>query len=189
MVSMAKITLNMVGEQFRLRLLELEFTSEGSTSGAINRIRFFHSPDGNFDNAYPIGSLDAANNTTHIMTFDPGRILQDGENVFYVFYEIHKPTASNALNCGNPLSFNLVRFDVGERENIPDKRYVNYTLFSTITKQIFYNRVEISNYDNGHGRLNKEYHICLNEGDTQITLSVTGDAHGGAIAGTYYGYE
>jgi hypothetical protein len=52
-----------------------------------------------------------------------------------------------------------------------------------------FNTVTINNYDNNNLLLIKEYDVCFAEGDETITLYAVGTTHGGAIAGTYYGYQ
>jgi hypothetical protein len=186
---MAKITINMVGEQYRLRLKNIGFTTDGTKPEALSKIHIYTSVDGEFDNAYLVSSIDATDETNYNFVFNPGRILLDGPNTFFVIYELNKPTFANAIDCNDPLSFKLVTFLVGDREVIPDKDYLNFVLFAPIERQVTFNTVTISNYDNNNRRLTKEYDVCFTEGEENITLYVVGTTHGGAIAGTYYGYQ
>jgi len=43
---MAKITINMVGDDYRLKLQRFDITTAGTKANAINNIHLYHSPDG-----------------------------------------------------------------------------------------------------------------------------------------------
>ena len=103
----------------------------------------------------------------------PGKTVQlrDGENKFFVTYEIAKPTATNGLNCNDAVAFTLITFAVGDRvgwNGIQDAPvYKNAIVTNTITKYISYNTVNILNLDNGHNGLNKTLNLCLNQANSK----------------------
>jgi hypothetical protein len=186
LLTIAEITLNMAGSINPLYLSELKFTTVGTANHILPRIRLYRGS--NIASSILIGTI--SNVTSHgeyAFTLSPNNnsILVDGENKFFIVYEIQRPSLSNNYGCGNILSFRLTDFTV-QRSSDPNA-YSNPVVFPPITRSLEYTPVNFINYGNYPNNQIRTITLCKNEG-TPRPINVRGPQNN-AVTGVVLGYD
>jgi len=143
---MAKITINMKGIKSPLHLSEITFNTDGSSPHINPRVRLYAGED--MATAVQIGSVQTSNTDDYsfIIQRNQFTILNDGPNIFYIVYDILRPTLTNNFACGDDLVFNLTGFGV-ERPSDPTA-YTNTIYTEPIERQTEFTPIQFNNYEN-----------------------------------------